>query len=184
MFKKKKKEGRTDCKARRAWLNISQAHRPPDANTWLIAKEPDAGKNWRQKKRVTEDEMVGRHHQCNRYELRWTPKDGKGQGSLVCCSPWGQKESDMTWLAFQSPIMKRTSFLGVSSKSSLLFTWGQTMVGFPGGSDGKESACSVGDQGLIPELGRPLEKEMETHSSILAWKIPWVEEPSRQQSMG
>jgi len=51
-------------------------------------------------------------------------------------------------------------------------------------SDGKESACNTGDSGLIPELGRPLEKEMATHSSILAWRIPWTEEPGGLQSMG
>ena len=45
-------------------------------------------------------------------------------------------------------------------------------MGFPGGSDGKESACNAGDPGLIPGSGRSLEKEMATHSSILAWKIP------------
>ena len=52
--------------------------------------------------------------------------------------------------------------------------------GFPGGSSVKESACSVGDardMGSIPELGRSLEQEMATHSSILAWKISWTEEP-------
>ena len=49
--------------------------------------------------------------------------------------------------------------------------------GFPGGSDHKESACNAGDQ--VQSLGReePLEKGMATHSSILAWKIPWTEEP-------
>ena len=53
-----------------------------------------------------------------------------------------------------------------------------------GGSDGKESTCSSGDpvRSLGPE--DPLEKEMATHSSILAWKIPWMEEPGRLQSMG
>ena len=58
---------------------------------------------------------------------------------------------------------------------------------FPGGSDGKESACTAGDWGLIPRLGRsPGEgnKGMATHSSILAWRIPWIEEPGRLQSMG
>ena len=58
------------------------------------------------------------------------------------------------------------------------------MPGFPGGSDGKESACSAGDLGLIPGREDPLEKEMATHSSILAWTIPWMEEPGRLQSMG
>ena len=52
-------------------------------------------------------------------------------------------------------------------------------LGFPGGSDSKASASNAGDLGLIPGLGYPLEKEMATHSSILAWKIPWTEEPCR-----
>jgi len=55
---------------------------------------------------------------------------------------------------------------------------------FLGGSDSKESACNGGDLSLIPGLGRPLEKGMATHSSILAWRIPWTEEPGRLQSMG
>ena len=56
--------------------------------------------------------------------------------------------------------------------------------GFLGGSDGKESACNAGDQGLIPGSGRSLKKGMATHSSILVWRIPWTEEPGRLQSMG
>ena len=55
--------------------------------------------------------------------------------------------------------------------------------GFLGGSDGRECTCNIGDQGLIPGLGRSLEKEMATHSSIFAWEIPWTEEPGRL-SMG
>ena len=55
---------------------------------------------------------------------------------------------------------------------------------FTGGSDGKESACNVGDLGLIPGSGRSLEKGVATHSSIFAWRIPWTEEPGRLQSMG
>ena len=54
----------------------------------------------------------------------------------------------------------------------------------PGGTDGKESAGSVGDPGLIPGLGTYLEKGMATHSSNFAWKIPWTKEPGRLQSMG
>ena len=57
-------------------------------------------------------------------------------------------------------------------------------MGFPGDSDSKESACNAGDLGLIPGLEDALEKEMATHSSILAWKIPWTEESGRLQSMG
>ena len=47
-------------------------------------------------------------------------------------------------------------------------------LGFPGGSDGKESTCNAGDLGLIPRLGKSLEKGKATHSSILAWRIPWA----------
>ena len=53
-------------------------------------------------------------------------------------------------------------------------------MGFPGGSDSKESACNVEALGWED----PLEKGMVTHSSILAWKIPWTEEPGRLQFMG
>ena len=55
---------------------------------------------------------------------------------------------------------------------------------FLGGSDGKASACNVEDPGSIPGSGSSLEKEMATHSSILAWKMPWTEEPGGMQSMG
>ena len=55
---------------------------------------------------------------------------------------------------------------------------------FPGGSDGKVSAYSLGDPGSTPGLEDSLEKEMATHSSTLAWKIPWMEEPGGLQSMG
>ena len=53
-----------------------------------------------------------------------------------------------------------------------------------GGSDGKESACNVGDGGLILGSGRSLEEGMVTHYSILACRIPWTEEPGRVCSMG
>ena len=45
-------------------------------------------------KGVTEDEMVGWHHQLNGHEFEQTLGDSEGQGSLECCSPWGHKESD------------------------------------------------------------------------------------------
>ena len=58
------------------------------------------------------------------------------------------------------------------------------MMGLPSGSDCKESACNAGDLGSIPGSEDPLEKGVATHSSILAWKIPWTEEPGGLQSMG
>ena len=46
---------------------------------------------------MSEDEMAGWHHQCSECELGQTLGDGEGQGGLLCCSPWGHKESDTTW---------------------------------------------------------------------------------------
>ena len=56
--------------------------------------------------------------------------------------------------------------------------------GLPGASDGKESACNAGDRVWILGQEDPPEKEMATHSSILAWRIPWTEEPSGLKSVG
>ena len=58
------------------------------------------------------------------------------------------------------------------------------LLGFPGGSDGKVYVCNAGDPDSIPGSEDPLEKEMVAHSSTLAWKIPWMEEPDRLQSIG
>ena len=70
---------------------------PPDAKGWLIRKDPDAGKAWRQEEKgTTEDEMVEWHHQLNGHNFEQALGDGEGQGSLACCSPWGRKDSDMT----------------------------------------------------------------------------------------
>ena len=81
--------GRTDAEAEASILG------PSDAKSQLIGKDLDAGKNWGQEeKKVTEDEMVGWHYQLNGHEFEQTPGDSEGQGSLVCCSPWGHKESD------------------------------------------------------------------------------------------
>ena len=60
---------------------------------FCIGKDPDTGKDGGQEEKgATEDEMVGWHHQLNRHEFEQTPGDTEGQGSLVCCSPWGHKE--------------------------------------------------------------------------------------------
>ena len=70
---------------------------PPDARNWLIRKDPDVGKDWRkEEKRATEDEIVGWLHWLNGQEFEQTLRDSEGQGSLVCCSPWGHKEWDVT----------------------------------------------------------------------------------------
>ena len=69
---------------------------PPDTKNWLTWKAPDAGKDWRQEKGTTEDEMVGWHHRCDGHEFEKAPGVGDGQGSLTCCNPWGCRESDTT----------------------------------------------------------------------------------------
>ena len=65
--------------------------------SWLIGKGPDPWKDWRQEEKgMTEDDMVRCHHWLNGHEFAQTPRNSEGQGSLVCCSPWSLKESDMT----------------------------------------------------------------------------------------
>ena len=86
--------GRTDAEAETPVLW------PPDVKSWLIWKDPDAGKDWRQQEKgTTEDEMVWWHHRFNGHRFGWTPGVGDGQGGPVYCGSWGCKESDTTeWL--------------------------------------------------------------------------------------
>ena len=70
---------------------------PPDVKNWLIWKDPDSGKDWRWEERgMTEDEMIGWHHQLNGHKFEWILGVGDGQGGLACCDSWGRKESDTT----------------------------------------------------------------------------------------
>ena len=82
--------GRTDVEAETPILW------PPDTKSWLIWKDPDAGKDWGQEKGMTEDKMAGWHHWLNGHEFGWTLGVGDGQGGLACCGSWGRKESDTT----------------------------------------------------------------------------------------
>ena len=91
--------GRTDAEAEAPipW--------PNDVKNWLIRKDPDAGKDWRQEEKgTTEDEMVGWHHWLNGDEFEQALGVGDGHGSLAWCSPWGCKGSDITeqlrWLTY------------------------------------------------------------------------------------
>ena len=85
--------GRTDTKAETPILW------PPHAKSWLIGKDPDAGRDWGQEKGMTEDKMAGWHHWLDGHESEWTPGVGDGQGGLACCDLWGSKMLDMTeWL--------------------------------------------------------------------------------------
>ena len=98
--------GRTDVEAETPILW------PPDAKSWLIWKDPDAGKDGGQEEKgTTEDEMVGWHHRLNGHEFGWTPGVGDRQGGLVCCNSWGRKESDMTerlnWTVISTQFVKQ-----------------------------------------------------------------------------
>ena len=86
--------GRIDAKAE------APIHWPTDEKSWLSGKDPDAWKGWWQKEKgMTEDEIIEWHHQLDGHEFEQAPGVGDGQGNLVCCSPWGHKELDMTeWL--------------------------------------------------------------------------------------
>ena len=106
-----------------------------------------------------EEEMVGWHDRHNGREFEQTLGDSEGQGSLACCSPRGHKEADTTERLNEG-------------------SWRLSVKNPPANAE------DSGDG--VQSLGRedPLEKEMATHSSILAWRIPWTEEPGSLQSMG
>ena len=83
------------------WCSIWNSNTsPPDVKNWLIRKDLDAWKDWRQEeKQMTQYEAVGWHHRLNGHEFEQAPGAGDGQRSLVCYSPWGRQESDLTeWL--------------------------------------------------------------------------------------
>ena len=77
--------GRTDVEAE------TSVFWPPDVKSWLIWKDPDAGKDWGQKKRVAEEEIVGWCHWLDGHEFEQAPGDADGQPCLDCCSPWGRR---------------------------------------------------------------------------------------------
>ena len=70
---------------------------PPHVKSWLIGKDPNAGRDWGQEEKgTTEDELAGWHHWLDGRESEWTPGDDDGQGGLACWDSWGRKESDTT----------------------------------------------------------------------------------------
>ena len=81
--------GRTDSETPIVW--------PSDGKSWLTRKDPDAGKDWRQEKKcMTEDEVVGWHHQLYGHEFEQSWGNSGGQRSLAYYSPWSHKELDTT----------------------------------------------------------------------------------------
>ena len=85
---------------------------PPDAKIWVIRKDLDAGKDWRQEEMgMIEDEVVGCHQWLNGHEFEQALGNGEGQGSLACCNPWGHKESDTTELLNSNKNVKTCTHL-------------------------------------------------------------------------
>ena len=79
---------------------------PPDAKSWLIWKDPDAGKDWRQEEKgTTEDEIVRWHQGLGGHEVKQTLGDGEGQGTLACCSPWVEKSWTHDWATEQQQLL-------------------------------------------------------------------------------
>ena len=118
--------GRTDAEAEAPILW------PPDVKSWLIGKDPDAGKDWGQEEKgTTEDEMVGWHHWFNGCEFEQTPGESGRQGILACYSPWGHRvRHDFVTEQQQQPIPMATAAVasagvpqGRSQTGSPLETW-------------------------------------------------------------
>ena len=104
-------------KGNQSWIFIgrtdAEAETPilwqPDTENWLIGKDPDAGKGWRQEEKgTTDNEMEGWHHWLGGHEFEQALGVGEGQGRLECCRPWSCKESDMTeWLNYYAKCFSR-----------------------------------------------------------------------------
>ena len=133
-FRRQKSEDKNLCKemkpvnpiGNQSWISIggtdAEAEAPilwlPDAQNWLIGKNPDAGKDWRQEeKEMTEDEMVGWHHWLNGHEFEQAPGDGEGQGNLAFHSPCGHRESDITEQLKNNNKIKHLLLLFLSQRS-------------------------------------------------------------------
>ena len=95
-------------KGNQSWIFIGRTYAeaeapilwPPDVKCWLIGKDPDAGKDWRQEeKEMTEDEMIVWHHRLDGREFNQASLIGDGQGSLVCCNAWGLQRVGQDWAA-------------------------------------------------------------------------------------
>ena len=86
-----------NSKGNQSWISFGRTHAEaespvlclPYVRSWLIRKDPNAGKDWRQEETgMTENEIVGLHHLLDGHEFELGPGVDDGQGSLACCSPW------------------------------------------------------------------------------------------------
>ena len=127
--------------------------------------------------------MVGWHHRLNGYEFEQIRGIGDGRGGLGCCGPWGHQESDTTERLINKDnsreLIRHITYPGIIIICSFAVFWtslvAQTVKHLP--TMRETWVQSLDGEDL-------LEKGMATHSSTLAWKIPWTEEPDRLQSTG
>ena len=152
--------GRTDAEAEtpKLWS--------PDATNWLFGKDPDAGKDWRQEEKVmTEDEMVGWYNLLDGHEFEQALGVGDGHGILACFRSMGLQWIRHCWVTELN--WSDCFYVGLPGVSMVknLFAMQEIWAWFLGQDD-------------------PLEVGMATHSNILAWEIPWTEQPGGLQSMG
>ena len=131
----------------------------------LTGKDPAAGKVWEQEEKRGDRGWDGWMASWSQWTWVWqTLGDSEGQGSLKCCSPWGCKETRLSyWLK------------------------NNTKMGFPGGTSIKNPHANAGDArntGVIPGWARSPAEGNPAEPSILAWRIPWTEEPGGLQSTG
>ena len=132
--------GRTDVEAETPILW------PPDVKSWVIWKDPDAGKDWAQEEKgTTEDEMVGRHHRLNGQEFGWTPGVGDEQGGLVCCR---SRLSD--WTELKNWLPKNYQFSLFSSVATVKI-WRRQPLDWE-----KIIANEATDKGLISKIYKQL----------------------------
>ena len=131
---------------------------PPHAKSWLIGKDPDAGRDWGQEEKgMAEDEMAGWHHQLDGNEFEWTLEVGDGQGGLACCDSRGCKELDTT--EWQNWTELKPNF------SLFSFTFVKWLF-----SSSSLSAIRVVSSAYLRSTGEGNGK----HFSILALRPPWT----------
>ena len=161
---------------------------PPDAKKWLIGKDPDAGKDWRQEEKgTTEDKMVGWSHRLDGHEfsrLRELVMDREAWYAAVHgvakSWTWLSDWTELRQAPFGVPRKKSPTKvpLALNRFSTPAFYWDYgLLITKPAGLLVKNPLAM--QETWVQSLGRedPLEKEMATHSNILAWRIPWTEEP-------